>query len=108
MENERRRYNWKSIFKFFADENGGRLTRLGVFEGGDDYWIESGLPLTGIVVDERGELPAVEIVLGDYTHTVRNAMEAKIVLSHSGEEDGLDIKDSAGATTILRFEDGGR
>lgn len=104
MQSAASKFNWKSMLLFFAKENLGRMTRLGIFEGADDFWIESGLPLTAIVVNERGELPSVELVLGDYTHAVNDAMEARIVLSHSGEEDGLNITDSKGRTTLLRFE----
>lgn len=92
------------MLSFFAKENLGRTTRLGIFDGADDFWIESGQPLTAIVVDDRCELPSVELVLGDYTHTICDAMDMKIMLSHAGDEDGLNITDSKGATTILRFE----
>lgn len=76
-----------------------------------DYWLEDGLPLTGIDVDSHDEHqgPTVEIMLGSdekghMTHVVKDARFVRIVLSASGETDGLDIEDSEGKTTVLRFE----
>lgn len=113
-----KRHNWSMFLKLFSEQNGGRLTRLGVFErefgAATDYWIEDGLPLAGIDVDARDkEMPTIEIMLGDankgdsrhFTHTVAGARFVKIVLSSGGEADGLEIEDANGKTTVLRFED---
>ena len=70
-------------------------------------------PLAGIDVDPRGEnAPTIEIMLGDaaqansrhLTHTVAKTRTVKIILSASGEADGLEIEDAEDRTTILRFE----
>lgn len=111
-------HNWSVFLKLFSEQNLKRLTRIGVFEGEpgemSDYWIEAGLPLAGVDVDTHSKVePVVEIMLGDaakddsshLTHTVHNARFVRIVLSASGEADGLDIENSEGETTILRFED---
>ena len=78
-----------------------------------DYWIEDGLPLEGIDIDTHGDnAPTVEIMLGDaqktgsraFTHIITKTRFIKIILSASGESNGLDIEDESGAITILRFE----
>ena len=82
--------------------------RLGVFEDQsdvfNDYWLAADLPFTGIDADTRGEMPTIEIMLGDFTHTVKGARKLKIHLSLEGDEDGIDVLDGEGKTTILRFE----
>ena len=111
------RHNWSEFLKLFSQQNNARPTRIGVFEGApgamDDYWLEDGLPLDGIDIDTRGSgAPAVEIMLGTVekpdcqhlTHTIAKTRFIRIVLSASGESDGLDIENEEGRTTILRFE----
>lgn len=92
------------FLKFYSEENYGRPTRLGIFDKGTDHWIEDGLPLGGIDFDKHGD--SIEIMLGDLmTHTVKNVKEFKIKFSLNAANDGLDIIDAEGKTTILRFED---
>jgi len=104
-------HNWTSFLKFYTEQNKGRATRLGVFENQSDrfsdYWLENGLPLVGIDVDTHGEMPVIEIMLGNFTHTIREAKNIKILLSFDGDEDGLDLTDAESRTTILRFENSG-
>ena len=114
--NTKQQHNWSAFLNFFSEQNRTRPTRLGVFENErnavTDYWIEDGLPLAGIDVDASGkDAPTVEIMLGDnakdarhMTHVVKNARTVKIIMSASGEEDGLEIEDAEGRTTFLRFE----
>lgn len=91
------------FLQFYSEENSGRPTRLGVFDNGNDYWIEDGIPLGGIDFDKHGD--SLEIMLGDdMTHTVKNVQNIKINFSLNGINDGLDITDAEGQTTILRFE----
>jgi hypothetical protein len=110
-------HNWSSFLTFFSRQNRHRPTRIGVFEGVPgamtDYWLEDGLPLEGIDVDTRGsDAPTIEIMLGsngnpergEFTHKIARALFLRIILSASGESDGLDIEDENGATTVLRFE----
>lgn len=108
MNGTTKQHDWASFLNFYGEQNKNRLTRLGIFENENgvvnDYWLESGAALTGIDVDAHGETPTVEIMLGDLTHTVKNAKSLQIRLSLEGTDDGLDITDSDGKTTILRFE----
>jgi hypothetical protein len=97
-------HEWTPLFKFVTDRYQGRPTRLGIFDGGNDYWLESGLPFTGIDVDTHEGQLIVELVLGDFTHITKNVKSVKFVLSHTGEEDGFDIEDLDGRATVLRFE----
>lgn len=106
MAEARQKHRWSEFLKFFSEQNEGKRTRIGVFEEGNDYWLESGLPLTGVDVDTRSDRPAIEIVLGTFTHTARDVVSMKFLFSESGEEDGLDLTGADGKTTILRFEAG--
>lgn len=112
-----KQHNWSTFLELFSEHNRARPTRICAFEGAPDamrdYWLEEGLPLAGIDVDARGEsAPTIEIMLGDstktdslhLTHVVSGARFAKIVLSANGDADGLEMEDSQGKTTILRFE----
>lgn len=106
MSEPRQQLQWTAFLKFYSEQNEGRPTRLGVFEGGNDYWLENGLPFNGIDVDVHGGRHIIEIVLGDFTHITKNVKDVKFLLSHSGEEDGVDIEDFDGKTTVMRFETG--
>ena len=94
---------WMNFLTFYGEQNAGRLTSLGVFEGENDYWLENGLPLLGLDIDTHGAMPTVEIMLENFTHTIKDARKLKIRFSLDGDEDGLDITDAQGKTTILRF-----
>ena len=116
MDAAAKQHNWSVFLKHFSEQNQNRMTRIGVYEGEpgemSDYWLEDGLPLAGVDVDTHSkDAPVIEIMLGDraddsrhLTHTVHNTRFVRIVLSASGEADGLDIENFEG-TTILRFED---
>ena len=96
-------YRTNDFLQFYGKENYGRPTRLCVFEGGNDYWIEDGLPLNGVDFDKHGN--SVQIMLGDeLTHVIKEVKNIKISFSASGLNDGLDITDAEGKTTVLRFE----
>ena len=113
----RPRHNWTTFLKLFTEENQGRKTRTAVFEGTpeamSDYWLEEGLPLVGIDVDPDGtDGPDIEIMLQNQpnctplnmTHTVKGARFVKIILSASGDADGLEVDNGRGETTILHFQ----
>lgn len=99
-----RQVYWTNFLKEYSEQNKGRVSRLGVFEGENDYWLENGLPFTGIDVDTLDKLPTVEIMLVGFTHTVKDVRNLKVHLSLEGDEDGLDVVDADGVATILRFE----
>lgn len=111
MTEARQQHKWDEFLKFYGQANAGRKTRLGVFETQgqrmNDFWIEDGLPLIGFTVEPGGTAPTVEIALKSYSHTVENASSVTVHFSLAGDEDGIDVLDSAGRTTILRFEANG-
>jgi hypothetical protein len=116
MNKTEKQHNWTEFIKLFSRQNKSRPTRIGVFEGEPgnmtDYWLADGLPLEGIDIDTHGDTLTIEIMLGNaekagaraFTHIIEKARFAKIVLSASGESDGLEIENDEGAITILRFE----
>lgn len=103
-----RKHEWTDFLKFYNEQNKERRTRLGVFDTSSDvvtdYWLEDGLPFEGVDIDIHSEKPAVEIVLKGFVHVVRDARKLTAHFSFDGSEDGLDISDFEGNTTILRFE----
>ncbi len=102
--NEQSLNDWANFLKFFTEAFSGRKTRLGVFENGNDLWIESGLPFIGVDIDAKTDKPTVQLMLGDLTHAVSNVNGMQFKLLDSGEEDGLDLTTADGRTTVLRFE----
>ena len=108
MNTAKTQHRWEAFLKFYSEQNKGRKTRLGVFEReGDvvtDYWIEDGLALAGLDIDPIGELPTVQILLEGYSHSIAHVRSLIVHYTHSAEEDGLDIADLNGKTTILRFQ----
>ena len=116
MKQENQRGRWGVFFEEFSKQNKTRPTRLGKIKADEvtqDYWLEDGLPLAGIDLDKDGEgAPLIEIMLGgegvkaegNMTHTVTRVQRIKFHLTADGMDDGLDIEDSEGMTTILRFE----
>lgn len=108
MNTTKTKHNWATFLQFYSDQHKGRKTRLGVFENtGDvvqDYWIEDGMPLLGIEVDLKDELPVIEIILDSYSHSINDARSLKVHYSLEGDEDGVDITGNDGKIAILRFE----
>lgn len=108
MKPAKKEHEWAKFLMFFSEQNSGRPTRLGVFErSGDvvnDYWLENGLPLVGVDIDPKKELPSIQITVGDLTHEVSDAVRLQFHFSLAGDEDGIDISCATGQTTILRFE----
>ena len=103
-------HDWEKFLNFYAAQNRDRATRVGVFENINnttiDYWLEDGLPLTGISVDSAGGSLSIELMIGSIAHVVKNVRNMKLVFSADGNEDGIDLMDADGRTTILRFETG--
>ncbi|HKP68624.1 MAG TPA: DUF5335 family protein [Pyrinomonadaceae bacterium] len=95
---------WKDFLRYFGEKNEGRPTRLGVFENGNDYWLEDGLPLTGVDLDPGKASTSVQIMLGNFTHTVRDVSRLTFHMSNDGNSDGVDVTDADGKVSMLRFE----
>jgi len=106
---------WGAYLQEFSRQNGARLTRLGVVRPGalmDDLWLEDGLPLAGVDLNGEGaHAPLVQIMLGregmperSATHTVPRVRKVAVLLTADWHDEGLDIEDETGATTLLRFE----
>jgi hypothetical protein len=96
--------SWEEFLKFYSEKNKDRKTRLGIFDGGNDYWIESDMKLSGIGIDPQSEGIGMTIILETYTHEIRDVRSLAIRLSINGDEDGVDITDSVGKVTVMRFE----
>ena len=100
--------DWSEQIALFSTENLGRPTRLGVFEplnyGLNDYWIEDGLQLNGIDLDSDSGETTVTIHLDGYTYTIPSAKRINLHYSVDARDDGIDVVDSNGRTSILRFE----
>ena len=109
--------NLAGFLRYFSETHELRPTRMGVFEESRgtviDYWLEDGLPLTGIDVDNSNpEKPSVLILLSNkegtekshFSHVINDVKLVKVFLSFDGKSDGLDISSFDGKTTVLRFE----
>lgn len=99
-----KRSRWEDFLRYYGERNEGRATRLGVFENGNDYWLEDGLLLTGVDIDGHTDAATVQIMLGHFTHTVRGVSHLTFHLSNDGNSDGLDVTDAEGRVAMLRFE----
>ena len=110
MDTDKLHSLWANFLDVFNGRFSRRATRLGVFQRDhdvtNDFWIENGLPLIGIEIDTRRNIPAIRIDLDGYSHEVNGVLKLTIKLSTSGDEDGLDILDQSGTTTVLRMEAG--
>ena len=104
MEPTAKQPQWQEFLRFFGEKNEGRPTRLGVFENGNDYWLEDGLPLVGVDLDPGKANASVQIMLGRYTHTIRAVSRVTFHLSSDGNSDGVDVTDADGKVAMLRFE----
>lgn len=108
---------WSDYLAEYSRRNVGRPTRLEVIGGanGDDFWLECGLPLTGIDTESRGkDAPRVEIMLGGGSavdaknHLTRSITRVRRVTPDTGKDGrdhGLEFEDSENVRTILRFEE---
>ena len=99
-----KRSQWQDLLHYYGERNEGRATRLGVFEDGNDYWLEDGLPLTGVDIDAHTADANVQIMLDRFTHTVRGVSHVTFHLSNDGNADGFDVTDAEGRVAMLRFE----
>lgn len=108
MNTAKQEHEWKRALQFFSEENLQRSTRLGVFEpnraAADDYWIECGLPFNGVDIEAHDGRLDMQLFVGTLDHNVKNVVKLSWQMTASGDEDGIDILDADGRTTILRFE----
>jgi hypothetical protein len=107
---------WKNELMSFNERNHQRPTRLEVIicskEVESDYWLEDGLLLEGIELDPYGDRDlSVEIMLQAQAQETRNHLTHYVIgvrriglETLDGRDEGLEIEDSKGAVTILRFE----
>jgi hypothetical protein len=103
-----KRTEWSRFTELFNTTYTGRETRLAVFERQNevtnDYWIENGLPLVGVDVETHCGARNVRIRVGELSHSVPNAIKISFTFATADGEDGLDIVDADGRTTVLRLE----
>jgi len=112
MAREIERARWGSFIKEFGERNRARATRLGVvrMEDGveEDFWIEDGLPLTGVDFEPDGDdAPRIQVMLGGESADARNLTHAVMrvrKLSQEPDGGGLEIESDDGSKTMLRFE----
>lgn len=107
MKNEVQRTDWSQFLKDYTRRNEGRRTRVGVIQMkgdvADDLWLEDGLPLIAVdVYPNRGQT-RIDVVCGSYSHAVED-VERLIVVDGDADNEGLDILDTDGKMTIMRFE----
>ena len=98
---------WRAFLKSYGSRNVGRPTRLGVFDTSDgvtdDYWLEDGLPLVGLAIEPKAGKTEIEIFLDSFTHSIADAT-GLVSVEDEGREEGIDIFDADGKTTVMRFE----
>ena len=107
MNEEIEETNWAGFLREFSNRNQGRATRLGVFEASNgvanDYWIHDGVPVVALDAYTKNGKTKVDLFFHNYTHSIDDA--AKLVhIEDDGKDNGLDILDAGGNTTVLRFE----
>lgn len=100
--------NWAEFLQDYSSRNVDRPTRLGVFErcngNANDFWIEDGLPLLALDTYSNKDKVCVDILFDNYTHQIDQVARIVYIDGEAGDQ-GLDISDMNGRTTILRFED---
>jgi hypothetical protein len=113
MQDEIERSEWVAYFKEFSERNAARPTQLETFGELGAQEEEHGLPLAGVGVEMDGaDSPRVEIMLGGLsatderhlTHTVMRVRRIMSKLGADGREEALELEDSDGTQTLLRFE----
>jgi hypothetical protein len=115
MRQEVKRDDWEVFLREFGERNRRRPTRLEVIgqtRDESDYWLENGLPLSGVTLETECEgSPRVEIMLDTgtakdsrhMTHTVCGVRRVARYLRADGFCERLEIEDGDGALTLLRL-----
>ena len=111
MQREDVLVTWRVNLAEFGRCNHLRPTRIEVMDLSagleSDFWIEDGMLLSGIDVEEdRSRGLSVDIMLQTTAESGRNHLTHRIagVQRLDLENDHLKIEDSAGTVTIMRFE----
>ncbi len=113
MSTEINHDQWTTFFDEFSKRNHSRPTRIEVFGEMGAQEAERHLPLNGVSVDENGSsAPRIEILLGGdspgdmqhLTHVVTRASSVFLKAGADGNDEALEVVDSDGAKTLLRFE----
>ena len=104
----KQQHDWNGRLQTFNREHLGRATRLGVFEpsesGMNDYWLENGLAFRGVTIEQHDGKLVTDLLLDGFTHSVKNAGKIELIYGMNEGEDGLNVVDSEGKTSVLRFE----
>ena len=117
MRDEIGRSEWVAYFKEFSRRNAARPTQLETFGELGAQEEEHSLPFAGMSVEMNGaDAPRVEIMFGGLaaaeeeedtphlTHTVSRVSRIMRKLGVDGREEALELEDSDGTQTLLRFE----
>jgi hypothetical protein len=116
MQNAVATQTWKTRLSEFGRRNSLRPTRIEVLDPSagldSDFWIEDGMLLTGIDVEEvRNRGLSVDIMLQATAEACRNHLTHRIagvtrvtVKKAAEPNEVLEIEDAGGIVTIVRFE----
>ncbi|MDX6528995.1 MAG: hypothetical protein QOH41_1285 [Blastocatellia bacterium] len=103
---------WISYLIEFSKRNNSRPTRLEVFGENGAQEEEHGLPFAGISLERGNGTPSIAIMFsarnGDtpshLTHIIENVQEITPKRGLDGGDEALEIVDSQGEISLLRFE----
>jgi hypothetical protein len=103
---------WINYFNEFTRRNQCRPTRLEVFGENGAQEEERGLPFAGISLERGNGAPSVEIMFGGngsveprhLTHVIASVQEITPKRGLDGRDEALEIVDSQGERSLLRFE----
>ena len=103
---------WINYFNEFTRRNQSRPTQLEVFGENGAQREEHGLPFVGISLERGNGRPSVQIMFGalngvtpgHLTHVIENVKEITPKRALDGRDEALEIVDSRGEKSLLRFE----
>lgn len=103
---------WINYFNEFTRRNNSRPTRLEVFGENGAQEEEHGLPFAGISLERGNVTPSIAIMFGasngdtarHLTHVIENVQEITPKRGLDGSDEALEIVDSQGEKSLLRFE----
>ena len=103
---------WINYFNEFTRRNNSRPTRLEVFGENGAQQEECGLPFAGISLERGNGAPSIAIMFSGrnghtpphLTHVIKNVQEITPKRGLDGSDEALEIVDSQGEKSLLRFE----